>query len=296
VFLVWNGKHFAALKRVNRARSTDKGSALLQNWRREMFETEMTIQYELGEQGIAPSVHAVIMDDQNCMYAIMDVMNGGNLEEYVAGKVAQGSWSENELQDIVFKLAIKLHAMHEMGYAHRDFKLSNTMLNHNTMEPFISDFGETTTISNLVQSSCNRGEFGVQPPERGIELFKLLPKDQRRMDAYSFGLAMAHMYAGKRVMAELVIIDTTVGKFNYNRPLDVSKEPWFVALQNVNAKLAIQSLLNQNFMLRWTMKQLLLSDYLKDAVKRGLANESQRRQLWASKNKDKDSSDHRGKK
>ena len=126
-------------------------------------------------------------------YLTMAFVNGRVLSELVA---EDNRWSNQEAAELVRKVAIAMHAVHEAGVLHRDIKPGNIMLRSNG-EPVVMDFGlARRDIATEPEISVQGQIFGspayMSPEQVGGQ--QLDPTT----DVYSLGVLLYELLCGKR--------------------------------------------------------------------------------------------------
>lgn len=97
------------------------------------------------------------------IYMIMELMNGGELFDYVVDK---GTLSEEEASSIVRKIISAVQHMHRLNIIHRDLKPENLLLTSRDGKPEVKliDFGLAKVMQEEVASSF-LGTKGYLAPE-----------------------------------------------------------------------------------------------------------------------------------
>jgi serine/threonine protein kinase len=84
--------------------------------------------------------------------------------------------------------------MHSLGFAHRDIKLDNIVLNRNLV-PKLADFSHSkyvdkTSSGETVKSTTFCGSIRYFPPE----ILQLKPYDPIKYDMWSLGVTLYHAF------------------------------------------------------------------------------------------------------
>ena len=88
----------------------------------------------------------------NKVSIIMEYINGNNLYQYIRKLPSQRINDENEVKKIFTKIVESIEYMHEMGVIHRDLKLDNILVDRETKQTKIIDFGFSIKVKNAYQT------------------------------------------------------------------------------------------------------------------------------------------------
>src|SRR3989454_2695643 len=163
-------------------------------------------------------------------YMVMDYIEGGTLEDYIAGTSATGKFpSPAQLVHLFTSISLAIDYAHQRGMIHRDIKPANILLDkHNTTrnpmgEPVLTDFGvaKLLGVSSTTLSAAQSGTPLYSPPEQA----RGYPGNERS-DIYSLGIILYEMVTG-------------VPPFRGNTPVAV-------ITQHLNATPTTPSLINPN--------------------------------------------------
>lgn len=83
---------------------------------------------------------------------IVEYINGNNLYQYIRKLPAHRINDENEVKNIFTKIVKSVEYMHDMGVIHRDLKLDNILIDRETKQTKIIDFGFSTKVKNAYQT------------------------------------------------------------------------------------------------------------------------------------------------
>eukprot|EP00854_Cymbomonas_tetramitiformis_P008433 gene8433-10022_t len=122
---------------------------------------------------------------------VMEYSEGGDLHSYVTGqknKLLRESVARYFFQQLI----IGVDHMHKEGYAHRDIKLENLLLNGNPPVLKICDFGYTALNSNKAFSKV--GTAAYMAPE--LLYTKVGSYDVAAIDVWSCGVVLHTMLTG----------------------------------------------------------------------------------------------------
>ena len=98
---------------------------------------------------------------------------------------------------LIIKVAQGIHYANQRGIIHRDIKPSNILLDKNTGEPMIVDFGLAKDIKSdikITQSGVTLGTPPYMPPEQARGMQDVLDS---RSDVYSLGATLYELITGK---------------------------------------------------------------------------------------------------
>src|SRR5437588_3498521 len=133
-------------------------------------------------------------------YMVMDYIEGGTLENYIAGTSARGKFpSPAQIVHLFTSISLAIDYAHRQGMIHRDIKPANILLDkRNTLrnpmgEPILTDFG----IAKLQGKATLAATYGLlgTPLYISPEQAQGQPSD-RRSDLYSLGVIAYEMITG----------------------------------------------------------------------------------------------------
>src|SRR5947209_5104025 len=133
-------------------------------------------------------------------YMVMDYIEGGTLENYIAGTSARGKFpSPAQLVHLFTSISLAIDYAQRQGMIHRDIKPANILLDsHNTTrnpmgEPILTDFGvaKLLGVSSTTLSAAQSGTPLYSSPEQG----RGYPGNERS-DIYSLGIILYEMVTG----------------------------------------------------------------------------------------------------
>jgi len=131
----------------------------------DQFYTEIKTLRSLQHPNIIQLYDVYITEDK--IYIIMELMEGGELFDYV---VQKGTLTEEEASRIVRKVTSALVYMHSRNVIHRDMKPENLLLTHkprssHDIEVKIIDFGLSKILSDGLVTGSFLGTRGYLAPE-----------------------------------------------------------------------------------------------------------------------------------
>ena len=133
-------------------------------------------------------------------YMVMDYIEGGTLEDYIAGTSARGKFpSPAQIVHLFTSISLAIDYAHRQGMIHRDIKPANILLDrHNTRqnpmgEPVLTDFGvaKLLGVSSTTLSAAQSGTPLYSSPEQG----RGYPGNERS-DIYSLGIILYEIVTG----------------------------------------------------------------------------------------------------
>ncbi|MCM8539263.1 MAG: serine/threonine protein kinase [Lentisphaeraceae bacterium] len=149
------------------------------------FQNESYIMNQLNHKGIIQS-KGTGTSSEGLQFMVMEYFEGVNFRTYMENYAS--SKLKNKVQ-IITKIAEAIGAVHNSGYVHRDIKPSNILINPETCEVKITDFGIVyIPESTLTQPIHIVGTPCYLSPE-GFDSCKVTPA----ADVYSLG-AMAYEF------------------------------------------------------------------------------------------------------
>ncbi len=174
----------------------------------ELFEREGQVLDQLGQHAQIPDLLAFFAEEvpsvdgqgvEQYFYLVQEYIDGATLEDELQEK---GSFSEEEVRQVLRELLPVLQYVHEHGSIHRDIKLSNIMRQHPSKTKFpgqgrlyLLDFGAVKQIS---QAGGQQGHF------TGIYTQYYAPPEQARgervypsSDLYALAVTCIILLTGK---------------------------------------------------------------------------------------------------
>jgi len=129
----------------------------------------------------------------NIYYLSMEYLEGGNLKNKITSKKGK-ELEENEIINILKKVASALEYAHKTGIIHRDIKPENILF-RDDKTPVLADFGivkDFTAEKSLTVTGTSMGTPYYMSPEQ-IKGYK----PDERNDIYSLGVVLYEMLTGK---------------------------------------------------------------------------------------------------
>eukprot|EP00939_MAST-03C_sp_MAST-3C-sp1_P000139 g139.t1 len=158
------------------------------------MRAEIEISFQLQHQHLIKVKD--VFETKSHVYVIMEMMEGGELFDYV---IEKSNLKESEASAIIKQVTLALYFMHNKGIIHRDLKPENVMLRHmpsksgKRSKPFIKiiDFGMSKALSPGRNAQSCLGTPGYMAPE------VLEHKDYTSaVDMYSLGVVSYILLAG----------------------------------------------------------------------------------------------------
>lgn len=146
-------------------------------------------------------------------FIAMAYIEGRPLSEFVqAGKPQP----QQQVAQLIRKVALALHEAHEQGLLHRDLKPANIMVNRRG-EPIVMDFGLACRVAESAQSRLTHeghliGTPAYMSPEQINDRQALGPAT----DIYSLGVVMYELLAGRAAFSGSVV--SVIAKVLHDQP------------------------------------------------------------------------------
>jgi WD40 repeat protein len=155
----------------------------------ELFNREAVQLDELGDDcAQIPRLLAHIEQDKR-LYFVQEFINGHNLLEELE---QQGTYSEEQIRQLLADLLPLLKFIHQRGVIHRDIKPENIMRRSRDYLLVLIDFGISKQLSGTVMSmGTTVGTMGYAPPEQ-MTYGEALPAS----DLYALGATCIHLMTG----------------------------------------------------------------------------------------------------
>ncbi|HBJ37482.1 MAG TPA: hypothetical protein DDZ51_22555 [Planctomycetaceae bacterium] len=136
-------------------------------------------------------VRIYAVGEQPCPYLVMEYVAGGNLQQRLD---LSGPFTVDEVTRWGLQIIKGLAASHAQGVIHRDIKPANILLESDTNEIKITDFGLARTVddSSLTQSGMITGTPLYMSPEQAQGM-----SVDHRSDLFSFGSVLYALCSGR---------------------------------------------------------------------------------------------------
>lgn len=191
----------------------------------ELFRREAIRLDELGQHPQIPELLAHFEQDEQ-QYLIQEFIDGQNLEQEL---VANGAFTENQIQELLWDLLPVLEFVHERQVIHRDIKPENIIRRNSITLPdrrgeikgqlVLVDFGASKVIteSSLGQTGTMIGSAGYVAPEQ------LAGKAMPASDLYNLGVTCIYLLTQ---VAPFELFDVVEGRWVWRQYLqsDFSEE------------------------------------------------------------------------
>lgn len=158
------------------------------------FYHEFNIAEQLGE---APGIIKVysIVDYKNSKAIIMEDFGARSLDKLYSGE----SFDLESKLDIALKITRAIDSMHRHKIIHKDIKPQNILLNRQSGEVKLIDFGLSSRLSREVQEIINPGHLEgtlsyISPEQTG----RMNRTIDYRTDFYSLGVTLYELFTGSR--------------------------------------------------------------------------------------------------
>ena len=125
------------------------------------------------------NVYAQFSDKSN-LYIILDFCPGGSVMDIIKNRTVL---SEEQILFWLFQIANALQSCHDFGYAHRDVKPANILLDYQG-RPKLADFGLSIITDQNVRSQRVSGSLSYSAPE----VVKGQKYDPYKADSWSLGM------------------------------------------------------------------------------------------------------------
>jgi WD40 repeat protein len=154
----------------------------------ELFDQEARRLQVLGEHPQIPTLLAYFEEDSR-LYLVQQFIDGQNL---FAQLQQQGTFSEQEVRELLLDLLNILQTVHQHKVIHRDIKPEN-IIRRSDGKLVLIDFGASKQLTMTVttQPGTTIGSFGYAPPEQ-MQDGEALPAS----DLYSVGATCFHLLSG----------------------------------------------------------------------------------------------------
>ena len=227
-----------ACKIVPKKRLIDRNLSIL-------IEREVNILSSLDHPSIV-RFYDLIEDSLN-YYLVTEFCEGETLFHFIGNR---GKLEEDMARDIFRQICEAVRYIHSMNIAHRDIKPENIIIN-DRYEIKLLDFGLSEVCHGLCSSRC--GSCSYQSPE----LFQDSGYDALKADMWALGVTLytmmfAHLPWTRRSRNEIA---EQIKECHFFIPLNVSDE----------CKQVLCGLMNKDLQERFTVEQVLASDWLRAA-------------------------------
>lgn len=119
----------------------------------------------------------------------MELFGTCSINKYIKGQ-GIGKLSDDQAKHVFKQIAKGIQALHDKGFCHRDLKVTNMLIDQNTLKIKIIDFGFACVSQDKLRMYC--GTKSYMPPE----LVKRLPYDGKAMDMWGLGVVLFKLLTG----------------------------------------------------------------------------------------------------
>ncbi len=181
-------------------RESDRQPVILKSLRSEYPKLEQVTrlrqEYQLTKnlkiKGIVKALDLIAFDNKFAL--VLEDFNGISLQDYFLFH----SFSIKEILQIGIQLSVILTELHNNYIIHKDIKPQNILINTETNQVKINDFGIATRLSKETQSISHpnqlSGTLAYMPPEQTGRMNRSI---DYRSDFYSLGVTFYEMLAGE---------------------------------------------------------------------------------------------------
>ncbi|MDF1662939.1 MAG: protein kinase, partial [Planctomycetota bacterium] len=202
-----------------------KGGALASEYRRKRFVQEAEAAAALKHSHIVP-IHE-IAEAAGHPYYVMDYIQGTPIHD----TCQKADLQFDDIASIMGQIADAVHHFHTRGIIHRDLKPDNILVEAETMEPKIIDFGIAKNLlqsedKNMTREGAVLGTPHYMSPEQASGSHNEV---DTRSDVYALGAIFYELLTGRLPFAEVdpkVLLFTILDK-DPPTPTDIQSElPW----------------------------------------------------------------------
>merc|ERR1712146_492397 len=111
------------------------------------LKKEMNILSRLDHVGIMRFIDSI--DSGTRVNLVVDYINGSNLYQYIRKMPESRIKSENEVKIIFRQILESVEYMHSQNVVHRDLKLENILIDRETKQTKLIDFGFATIVRDI---------------------------------------------------------------------------------------------------------------------------------------------------
>lgn len=195
--IVAEGKHTMILRAE---RKSDQLSVIIKLLKSESMGVknveQLTHEYDMMSKLRSPYVVRALelVPIQNSLILVMEDFHGKPLSKLVE----EGEWDLLLSLETAINIAAALGDIHHQNIIHKDIKPQNILINLETKETKIIDFGIATQLSREMQTVLNpeqmKGSIAYMSPEQTGRMNRSL---DYRSDIYSFGVTLYQLFAKK---------------------------------------------------------------------------------------------------
>lgn len=202
-----------------------KGGALASEYRRKRFVQEAEAAAALKHSHIVP-IHE-IAEAAGHPYYVMDYIQGTPIHD----TCQKADLQSDDIAQIMAQVSDAVHHFHTRGIIHRDLKPDNILVEAETMEPKIIDFGIAKNLlqsedKNMTREGAVLGTPHYMSPEQASGSHNEV---DTRSDVYALGAIFYELLTGRLPFAEVdpkVLLFTILDK-DPPRPTDIQPDlPW----------------------------------------------------------------------
>jgi len=160
------------------------------------FRSEYALSRDLVEAGVSGIIEPLALQPhENALVMVLEDVRGVTLAEYAAYR----SLDPAEFLDVALRTARALAAVHGAGVVHKDIKPQNVIINRETREVRLTDFGVSTRLlgeaGDLVAPERLEGTLAYMAPEQTGRMNRAV---DHRSDLYSLGITFFELLTGRR--------------------------------------------------------------------------------------------------
>uniref|UniRef100_A0A224YVE1 non-specific serine/threonine protein kinase n=1 Tax=Rhipicephalus zambeziensis TaxID=60191 RepID=A0A224YVE1_9ACAR len=192
------------------------------------FEEERDILARAAQTGPWLTRLQYAFQDAGHLYLVMELLPGGDLFNLLDR--SGGLLPEEEARFYLAELTLAIHALHSLGYAHRDVKPDNVLIDR-TGHIKLADFGSAAKLSDKksISSRLPVGTPHYVAPEvlssMSGGLNACATVQGPAVDWWSLGVLAYEMLYGFNPFADDRVVVTYNRIMNFNETLDYAKEP-----------------------------------------------------------------------
>lgn len=156
---------------------------------------EAKVAAKLQHEGIVPVFDVVITD--TVVAVVSQYIEGNTLESLLRTSQGDTAFNPQEAVQLVRSVACALQHAHQAGVIHRDLKPSNILIESESQNPKITDFGiaKVLTQTEVLHTSAGAGTCYYMSPEQTRESSDAVGPPS---DIFSLGIVLYQLLTGKR--------------------------------------------------------------------------------------------------
>ena len=135
------------------------------------------------------------IDSGNKVSVVVEYVDGNNLYQYIRKRPGSRMSDENEVKKIFKQIVQSVSYMHSRNVAHRDLKLENVLIDRNTKQTKLIDFGLSTAVDSIAEEKLPYA--GGTPEYMSPQVASKKDHFADKADIWALGVVLFILVTGK---------------------------------------------------------------------------------------------------